>query len=186
MDAELERMVRELHDKQAIREVIMNYARGVDRQDKALLVSCYHPDALDDHGMFVGGAEDFFDWTEPSHLGFFVAHHHILTNHVCTLDGDVAHTETYYMFAGRLPGEPPQLSLNGGRYIDRLEKREGRWAIVARKCVVEWWGTPADMSTPETQAAFAAVGKTAKDKSDLSYDRPLTVDPKRVGVRMGI
>jgi hypothetical protein len=42
------------------------------------------------------------------------------------------------------------------------------------------------MTTPESQAAYAGVGRVAKDRSDLSYDRPLTVDPARVGIRMGI
>jgi hypothetical protein len=30
------------------------------------------------------------------------------------------------------------------------------------------------------------VGKVAKSRSDCSYDRPLTVDKARVGIRMGI
>ena len=30
------------------------------------------------------------------------------------------------------------MTLSGGRYVDRLERRDGRWAIVDRVCVVEW------------------------------------------------
>lgn len=95
----LEHLIRELHDKQSIREVICNYSRGIDRRDRDLLLSCYHPDALDDHGMFVGGPGDFYDWTDPSHLRYFRTHQHVITNHTCHLEGDVAHTETYWMFA---------------------------------------------------------------------------------------
>ena len=42
------------------------------------------------------------------------------------------------MFVGtdRDPAKP--LIVSGGRYIDRLERRDGRWAIVARVCLVEW------------------------------------------------
>jgi hypothetical protein len=186
MDAELEKMVRELHDKQAIREVLANYSRGIDRRDRELLLSCYHPGALDDHGAFVGDSEDFWDWTGPSHLNFYRTHQHVLTNHTCALDGDVAHTETYWMFAGMVEGSEA-LTLFGGRYLDRLEKRDGRWAIAARKCVLEWWGAPvAGAVTEEWRAAFAAGGRVAKDPTDCSYERPLAVDPARVGIRLGV
>jgi hypothetical protein len=36
--------------------------RGVDRMDRELLLSAYHSDAVDDHGMFVGGPEAFADY----------------------------------------------------------------------------------------------------------------------------
>jgi ketosteroid isomerase-like protein len=182
----LENLIRELHDKQSIREVISNYSRGIDRRDRNLLLSCYHPDALDDHGMFVGGPEDFYDWTDPSHLRYFRTHQHVITNHTCFLEGDVAHTETYWMFAGMTEGDG-KLAMFGGRYLDRLERRDGQWRIAARKCVLEWWGTPTDgMVTPDSIAAYAQVGTVAKDRSDCSYERPLTVDVRRVGLRMGI
>lgn len=183
MDGELERMVRELHDRQAIRDVIDRYSRGVDRQDKDILVSCYHPDAIDDHGMFVGRADDFFDWTWPSHLHMFRTHQHVVCNHTCELDGDVAHTETYYMFAG-MTAEGNQLGLSGGRYVDRMEKRDGAWKIAARKCLVEWGNET--MSVEGMDQVYAAVGKVARDRSDCSYDRPLTNDPARVGIAMGV
>ncbi len=183
MDAELEKMVRELHDRQAISDIIANYSRGMDRRDRDILLSCYHPDALDDHGAFVGGPQDFFDWADPSHLCYFKTHQHILSNQTCSLEGDTAHTETYWTFAGMMAADN-KLTMFGGRYLDRLEKRNGQWRIAARKCVMEWWGTPAnDMMTDETVAAFAKVGVVAKNRSDCSYDRPLTVDSKRVGVR---
>jgi ketosteroid isomerase-like protein len=185
-DAALADMIRELHDKQAIREVISNYSRGLDRKDRDLLQSCYHPDALDDHGMYVGGPGDFFEWADLSHLRYFRTHQHVLTNHTCSLEGDVAHTETYWMFAGMAEGED-KLAMFGGRYVDRLEKRNGQWRIAARKCVLEWWGTPSDgLVTPEWKDGFAKGGKLAKDRSDCSYERPLTVDPRRVGLRLGI
>jgi len=181
-NVELEKMIQELHDKQAIREVMANYSRGIDRRDKAILLSCYHPDALDDHGMFVGGPEDFYEWTDPSHLRYFNTHQHIIANHTCCLEGTVAHTETYWIFAGMTQGK---LATFGGRYVDRLEKREGQWRIAARKCVVEWWG-PDGKPTPEILAARAGGGKVAKDRTDCSYERPLTVKPERIGLRLGV
>lgn len=185
MSPDLEQMVRELYDKQKIREVVERFARGNDRRDRALFESCFHPDALDDRAMYVGGPEDLFDWCESSHLCLYRTHQHVVTNHVCELDGDVAHAETYWMFAGMLKPDD-KLTLFGGRYADRFEKRGGEWKIAARKTVVEWWGTPIDgVVTPESRAAYDKVGKVARDKSDLTYDRPLTIDPDRVGIRSG-
>ncbi len=183
MDAELEAMIRELHDRQAIRDVVNRYSRGVDRQDRELLLSCYHPDAIDDHGMFVGPASEFFDWTDPSHLFMFRTHQHVVANHSCELDGETAHCETYYFFAG-MTREGNQLALSGGRYIDRMEKRGGQWRIAARKCVVEWGSE--NMVIPEMAEVYAAVGTVARDKTDCSYDRPLAIDLTRIGIRMGV
>jgi hypothetical protein len=184
MEPSLEAMVRETYDRQAIRQVIDKYSRGVDRQDREILLSCYHPDASDDHGMFVGPPGDFFDWLMPSHLHLFKpGHQHVVTNHVCELDGDVAHCETYYMFAG-MTVEGSQLGLSGGRYIDRLEKRNGEWKIAARKCLVEWGNE--NMQVEGMAEVYAAVGKVARDRSDCSYDRPLQNDPARDGLRMGV
>jgi proline racemase len=49
---DLEGRLRALEDQQAIRDVLMRYARGVDRCDLDLLKPAYHEDAYDDHGFF--------------------------------------------------------------------------------------------------------------------------------------
>jgi SnoaL-like domain len=56
---ELERAVVALQDRQAIQDVLMTYSRGIDRLDRELLLSVYHDDAIDDHGVFVGSPEEF-------------------------------------------------------------------------------------------------------------------------------
>lgn len=181
MTDELERMVRELHDKQAIRERINAYCRGIDRLDRALLLSVYHPDAIDDHGLFVGGPEAFADWAFALHGQFHATHQHIVTNHSCELDGDIAHTETYWLFAC-INREGGTLNIGGGRYIDRFEKRDGQWKIAARRCVREWSGVPGEVWLSEAaRAAMEKGGGVARDRSDCSYERPLAIDPARVG-----
>jgi hypothetical protein len=182
----LEAMVQELYDRQAIRDCLMTYSRGVDRLDRELILSVYHDDATDDHGAFVGGPVEFADWVIAMHTATHMSHQHCQFNSTCDLQGDVAHTETYYMFVGiNQKGTP--LAMSGGRYIDRLEKRNGRWAIAARLCVRDW----APLATiPETldQAALTVVqldestkakirggAKPARDRTDPSYQRPLPV-----------
>ncbi len=181
MKNDLERMVHELNDKQKIREQIYNYCRAVDRMDRELLISVYHPDAIDDHGMFVGGPEDFADWAFSYHTKHQYAHQHIVTNHTCDLEGDTAHTETYWMFAGMNRQGAP-LNLGGGRYIDRFEKRDGKWKIAARKCVPDWGGASGESSlSPEEAKAFAGSGVVARNRTDSSYERPLTITIERKG-----
>ena len=43
---ELDRMLA----RDAIRDVLARYARGIDRADAALLKSCYFDDAIEEHG----------------------------------------------------------------------------------------------------------------------------------------
>ena len=58
----MEGAVRELLDERAIRAVVLRYCRGVDRMDRELVRSCYHDDATDSHGSFVGTVDEFLDW----------------------------------------------------------------------------------------------------------------------------
>ncbi|NLR72784.1 nuclear transport factor 2 family protein [Novosphingobium sp. ERN07] len=181
-----EQMLNELYDKMKIREVVTNYCRGVDRMDRDLLMSVYHPDAIDDHGFFVGNREDFWDWVNRYHTNAQISHQHVITNHSCELDGDTAHAETYWMMAG-MDAKDMTLTLGGGRYIDRMEKREGEWRIAARKCVAEWGGEPAPSKVPlEFMAMLRESGTVARDRSDSSYERPLAVKPERVGINLDI
>lgn len=64
---ELERAVRVLQDRQAILDCLTAYSRGVDRLDRELLLSCYHEDAVDDHGMFAGDRDEFVEWVVGMH-----------------------------------------------------------------------------------------------------------------------
>ena len=181
MNKNLEAMVQELYDRQAIHDLVVKYCRAVDRMDREMLLSVYHPDAIDDHGHFTGSAEGFIDWAFGYHGTYQHAHQHIVANHTCELDGDVAHAETYWIFAGR-NAEGAALSLGGGRYIDRFERRNGEWRIALRKCVVDWGGGASDeFHSAEVLAAFAGVGQVSRDRGDLSYQRPMSFDKGRLG-----
>ncbi|MGO8858233.1 MAG: nuclear transport factor 2 family protein [Steroidobacteraceae bacterium] len=168
--------VQTLIDRQEILDCEMRYCSGVDRFDREMLLSAYHPGATDDHGAFVGTAEQFVDWAFAYHRKYQQGHKHYILNHRCDLGGDTAHAETYWLFAGRNNFDPA-LSLHGGRYLDRLERRAGRWAIAARKCIIEWGGSLNDMPVPaEAAAVYAMTGVASRDLNDPSYQRPLTIE----------
>jgi len=189
---ELEHEIRELWDREAIRQCLHRYARGVDRFDREMILSAFHPDALDEHGKFVGTPDEFADWALRQHSGAHLSHQHCLLNHFCEIDGDTAHAETYFMFVSmNRQGQP--LTIGGGRYVDRLERRDGAWRIAARVCLRDWSQTDQrpdmdDLSSftstrallTEVERAFMNAGRRpSRDRTDPSYDRPLRVDPAR-------
>lgn len=176
MSTDTDSIVRELKDRQDILDCLVRYCRGMDRFDRELLRSAYHDDALDDHGDFVGSVDDFIDFYFNYHDTYQTRTVHALSNHSCELDGDVAHTETYWTFTA-VNREAPFHSRATGRYIDRLEKRDGRWAIAARICVVT--GTDNNID-PDGQIGDGTFVPSTRDRSDPSYMRPLRVDPARI------
>jgi hypothetical protein len=170
--AEVQRLaaeVRELRDRQDILDCLTRYSRGLDRHDSELLASVYHGDAVDHHGEFVGPPVDFVPWVNGVHEADYVAHTHFVTNNSVDLDGDSAHSEIYVQVV--LRHKDGLLDLCGGRYVDRLERRDGVWRIAAREVLVDWACT-ADGVVWSKIGVFPR-GTWAGD--DASYDRPLRV-----------
>jgi hypothetical protein len=64
--------------------------------------------------------------------------------------------------------------LMGGRYVDRLERRNGEWRIAVRRCTIEW-SLSGDAALLKA-GAFEGFIKGTWDKRDVSYARPLRVD----------
>jgi hypothetical protein len=65
------------------------------------------------------------------------------------------------------------MTISGGRYVDRLERRDGRWAIVDRVCLVEFMNESQSLLTEEALAMVAGTRMPRHDRKDPSYDRPL-------------
>lgn len=184
--------MRDLLDRDAIHQCVHRYARGVDRFDRELILSAFHSDCLDEHGKFVGLPEEFADWALAQHGAAHQSHQHCLLNHACEVDGDTAHAETYFLFVSMNRAGKP-LTLGGGRYIDRFERRDGEWRIAARVTLRDWSMmdeiadtsdlsafTSTRASLSEAERAFMNAGRgPARDRSDPSYDRPLRIDPAR-------
>jgi hypothetical protein len=160
--------VERLLDKEAIREAVLCYSRGVDRLDEELLAQAYHSDATDDHGAYIGNPAGFAKWVEATHRRYSSAHQHYVMNQTVDLDGDMAHVETYYMTAMRRKNDVTALS--GGRYVDRMERRDGRWAVADRLCLVEWHGELVKGQESWDPDLYA---RGTWDRSDPSYQRPL-------------
>ncbi|NML05752.1 nuclear transport factor 2 family protein [Sphingomonas sp. G-3-2-10] len=162
-----------LLDRQDISDCLTRFARAMDRFDRDLFLSAFHADAVIAAGPFVGSPADCYDWAVPMHEAGQVATHHNLLNHSAEVDGDTAHSETYYLFVGRNRDESNWIA--GGRYIDRFERREGVWRIADRTTVIEWSGLAPTMPIPFADVPGIALnGGPARSTDDLSYRRPLT------------
>jgi ketosteroid isomerase-like protein len=131
-----ENTLRELLDREAIRDVYTRYARGLDRGDAGLIASAYHPDATEDHhGEVYTGAT--IGETLINHVlqGMERTNTHI-NNITIALNGDKAGCEAYYMGLHVLKNGGKRL-MSAGRTLDRLEKRQGHWRFTYRNILPE-------------------------------------------------
>ncbi len=171
-DAQLIAAVRRLQDRQDVFDCISLEARGRDRQDVDLIASCWWPDGIDEHGPSVLAAPDYPARANAGHARFFSATMHHLTTHTCEIDGDTAHCETY-VIGTMLSPDKQQMKIAPGRYFDRLEKRDGEWRILFRRCTVEMSmdGSAEWVNGPMCKGFLRSVWS----REDKSYQRPFEV-----------
>jgi len=127
--------------------------------DEDMLRSVFHPDSVHNHG-FRGPSSDPSLPSTDDDPGDFVSYalgvlkthtrtHHHLGNFLIEIDGDVAWTECYFTAFHRMrPIGDPQAAANAfdtpmdlfvaGRYIDRMERRDGVWKITHRTGMTDW------------------------------------------------
>jgi hypothetical protein len=162
--------VRALRDHREIADCVYRYARGLDRHDEEVFASAYHPDAIDNHGPFLGRRDEFVRWGLDLLASEWNAHTHFISNVRADIDGDEAHAECYVLFAQRRRARPA-MDIGGGRYIDRLERRADGWRIAARQLIVEWTCQAETVDFGDTE--LYAAGRW--DRGDPSYERPFTL-----------
>jgi hypothetical protein len=158
--------IQALVDKQAIREALLRYCRGVDRGDADLIASAYHADAVDEHGSSSFSGETvgrgIVEMTRSSRLSM----HHV-TNQFIELDGpDHAGCETYYTVWQTMDREGEECVLHAlGRYVDRFERRDGEWKIAHRLVIVEQTA----LLSQDEEIPPSRPGLGRRDRDDPSY-----------------
>ena len=133
---QLERNVQYLMDRTAILDCVARNARGCDRHDSELLASSYHADGTDEHGYAINPGPRYPDYANAAHTAGSVHNMHNITTHTCEIDGDVAHCESY-VIGLFLNTDGKTGRLIAGRYVDRLERKNGEWRIALRRSTVE-------------------------------------------------
>ena len=144
----------QVDDRQAIVDVVIRYATGVDTRDWALFRSCFTDPCEIDFSSWTGrpAAEVPADsWVQRVRgtNGNFETTQHLSTNHVVTFDSDdeatcvsSMHAQHWYS-AERLaelgqPGDTPRWCTLGGHYTNRLVRTDAGWKIRRCRLTVTW------------------------------------------------
>ena len=120
--------------KQAITEVLHRYCRGIDRMDRELAGTVWHPDGTADYGegRYQGSGSGFLDHVWPQHAAM-VSHSHQIGNILIEVDltSATAGSESYVSLWARMPVSDGLVRdiFARCRYVDRWSRRDGRWAI---------------------------------------------------------
>jgi hypothetical protein len=156
----------ELSARAEIADVVNRFCHAVDRRQWELMDAVFHEDAT---SRFLDKDRTWREMVSGAHvtMGPLGPTHHQTGNMIFAFSGDTAHVETYVTAYHRVPPSAPAdffwdgraepyEGVAGGRYVDRFERRAGRWKIAERQTVVEWrHDAPVrEGSLTETPAAF--------------------------------
>lgn len=158
-------LLRELADKQAIRELVYTYCRAVDRLDVPLGHSIWHEDGYADYGpsYYQGVGRGVIDTICQHHLGM-LSHSHQVANVLIELDGDDAGSESYVTQSGHMERDGKTYHIGTwGRYLDRWQRRDGKWGLLHRVVVFD------HNELRETETMPSHGLPAARDRSDPSY-----------------
>lgn len=160
----------ELVAKRAIEDGLYTYCRALDRMDRELALSIWHPDCQIDYGdYFKGNREELLDFIWALHNTLETHAHHVTNKFVEMLSEDRAVAESYTIVFLRARPAPDkwldqQLSV---RYFDRWSLRDGEWKMEYRQ------GLPDVIYEVERDYRPEFDGLTAlsrRDREDPSYD----------------
>lgn len=149
-----------------IEDCLKRYARGVDRRDWAMVRACFHDDAVDHHGEFLGNGDAFIEWVRARHAAVPFSMHYLL-NCLIELDSATsARVETYFWALQRRDGAGGGTDHEVfGRYIDRFEQRDSVWRIADRR--VAYDSTRTQPSTHHLRQMQGLLGR--RDGLDPLY-----------------
>ena len=170
MDATADEL-KALLDRARIRDAIVHLARGEDRRDAALIISAYWPDSTTDYGVFKGDFDEYLAWVVPGSEAITNTQH-VLGQSFIELDGKTAQVETQVISYHRInTGAEERDTVIGGRYLDRLEQRNGGWRIAERTMLYDWfqdWGIAIDWSQGVMGMPFSAPYFSGRAVGDFS------------------
>lgn len=132
-------MLAELMDREAIRDCLYRYCRGIDRADETALRSAYWEDATDRHGPYQGTAAGFIEWALKT-LKNTERSIHQITNVLIDFRPGGAAVESQFTAWQRAPGATGAMQqfFLMGRYADYFEKRGSEWRIANRTVIYDW------------------------------------------------
>jgi hypothetical protein len=157
----------QLADRIAIQDVLHLHCRGLDRLDKEAIQCAYWPEAEVDYGSYKGSAQVFAELVVGALGQAYELTRHSISNTLVNLTGHLARCESSVHAAHLLMGAREEL-LFYGRYLDRLEKRQGQWKILHRQVVMDW-SKRLPVQDERNGEAFADLAKGAHVGIDPLY-----------------
>lgn len=148
--------LQQLLDREAIRDCIYRYCRGVDRAELEALRDSYWPDAHDSHGAYKGPASGFIEMAQAVFRSG-ARNVHQVSNILIEFTGEgQAVVESYFNALQRGPDREGVVRqyLLCGRYCDRFEKRGAEWRVADRTVVYDW----VEEQTPPAENEAARFG----------------------------
>ena len=161
--------ILELQDREAIRDCLHRYSRGIDRRDFELLKTVFWPDAIDEHGAYNGPVSEFWARVDQR-TKHWERTMHSLSQIIIDLDGEEASVETYFTAYHKKPKADGTWfdEYVAGRYIDRMVKKCDEWRIQHRVVAFEWFRHMPD-SEDWTKSPFGTAQRGARKPDDLIY-----------------
>ena len=132
-------------DHLAIPRLLARHSHALDRGDLAQLSSCYHEDAVEDHGPYKGGLSGLLEYHRQAAAGI-TASYHLLGTPWVTVRGDRAWVITYVFSRLAYVGQDASV-IRGLRYLDVVAKRADEWRIARRTVVLDWENALPDAPT---------------------------------------
>lgn len=130
-------MSNNAEERQAIREIIENWAIWRDSGEWVRLRTLWHNDGVMVATTFQGSVDEFIDRARQSHERGVTAHH-ILGGISIDIAGDRAVAQTRATIGQRAPVHDVVCDVVCTiRFYDLFEKRDGRWGLVRRQGIYE-------------------------------------------------
>ena len=179
--------------RQMIQEVIVRYARAVDRLDAALLRSTFWEDGRYHKVMNDASIHQSVDQVIAFIGSLFLSTQHVLTNISIEFTArNRARAESYVTAHHKInptsdalnavigparlaeigPSERGYEMTMGARYLDTFEYRRDEWRIMTRQLLFEWTqtGAASDLGAGEGMSANLHLTEwPARDRSDPFY-----------------
>lgn len=132
----LEARIQRLEDVEAIRTLLVNYGRYLDRRDFAAYGALFARDGEWIGGFPAGRGPDGVRASMEKTLGpksgaVWTSHHHLLTNMIIDVHGDTAVAWSRWSFVAPSDKDTPVV-LYSGHYDDNLIREDGVWKFQRR------------------------------------------------------
>jgi hypothetical protein len=163
-----ERDLADLRDLRAIENVLARYSRALDWLDDEVLNPIFFDDAEIDYGFFKGSGKDF----KPVLMAVersMGRRWHFTSQVQILLEGSAAEVESYNFSVAATaesPGPASEVMHFYGKYVDRFEKRGGRWGIIRRKHLQIGAATIAETAMQGPLAVLNQIGAATPRHSD--------------------